>query len=405
MRNDFRNTAFKGEIRLSLKTVLITGGAGFIGTHLVNSIKSQAERIVLVDNLLPQIHQGSVGFSSELKSKATCIQGDIRDIAVLKLIAKEYKDIEAVIHLAAMTGTGQSMYAIQEYDSVNCGGTATLLEAILDRRDPHSSFAALKKVILASSRAIYGEGAYRCECSPQNIQYPAQRTADKMSRGEFGFSCPLCSQDMSPVHTPEDAPPQPTSFYGVTKLVQEQYLRTMLGAVGIESAILRFQNVFGPGQSLKNPYTGVIGVFYSNIAGLRPINIYEDGEISRDFVYVSDVADALVAVTTRNVTGTYNIGSGEFTLMTDVAKRLCELLGNEVPMSCSGTFRVGDIRQNAADITRAKKAFGYAPKVTVQEGLRRYVEWAKNEEPMDASVISEASDALKAAGLSGSSKN
>ena len=384
-----------------MKTVLITGGAGFIGSHLVAALAGSVERIVILDNLLPQVHEGRQDFSPELLDRATCVRGDVRDMAVWKSIAGDYPDIEAVVHLAAMTGTGQSMYALQEYDSINSGGTAAMLEALLNKQDTRTAFGSLRRVVLSSSRAIYGEGAYRCSDHAESLQYPPQRTAHDLQRGEFRFHCADCGKEMEAVPTPEIAPAQPTSFYGVTKLVQEQYVGAMLGAAGIERSILRFQNVFGPGQSLKNPYTGVIGVFYSNIVGGRPLSIYEDGEITRDFVYVTDVVDALVAAILGEAPGVMNIGSGQFTRLWDVAKWLCEILERDVPISCTGTFRVGDIRSNSADLRRAAAAFGYEPKVSVREGLRRYADWASNEQPMDAATIEGAAARLRAAGLAG----
>lgn len=381
--------------------VLITGGAGFIGTYLTRALKDRAE-VVLIDNLLPQVHAGRQEFPEELQEMATCITGDVRDREVWNRIALEHPDIDTIVHLAALTGTGQSMYDIREYDSVNCGGTATMLEAILDKREPSKCLSKVRRVILASSRAIYGEGAYRSTKDMDGLlYYPQQRTAEQLAASKWGFPAPDGSGDMEPVQTTEDAPPQPTSFYGVTKLVQEQYVRTMLTAAGIEHTILRFQNVFGAGQSLKNPYTGVIGVFYSNIVGGRPLSIYEDGEITRDFVYVTDVVSAVVKSIFAEKCGTYNIGSGEFSKLTDVAKWLCEALGREVPMNYDGAYRVGDIRHNAADLSRAHAELNYSPEVSVKEGLRRYVEWASQETPMNAETIATAANALKAAGLSG----
>lgn len=382
------------------RTVLITGGAGFIGTHLTHALFGQVDNIVLLDTLLPQVHHHRGQFSGELRERADCVIGDVRDLNTWKNLATRYPDIEVVIHLAALTGTGQSMYALKEYDSVNCGGTATMLEALLDQRDPPHGFPMLKRVVLASSRAIYGEGAYRCPDHQNDpLHYPKQRTAEQLERHQWSFSCPRCGKDMEPIRTPEDAPPSPTSFYGVTKLVQEQYIRTMLTAAGIGHTMLRFQNVFGPGQSLKNPYTGVIGVFYSNIVGGRALDIYEDAQITRDFVYVTDVVAAIVKAALQDVPGVFNIGSGEFTRLADVAKWLCESLEKEVPIGCKGAYRVGDIRHNAADLSRAASQLGYKPEVSVREGLHRYVAWAKQETPMDEATIAAAAAALQAAGL------
>lgn len=382
------------------KTVLITGGAGFIATHLTRALHGRVEKIVLLDNLLPQIHQGSDAFTAELRSLAECVVGDVRDPAAWKGLAADHPDIEVVIHLAALTGTGQSMYAIREYDSVNCGGTATMLECLLDRRDNGPGFPRLRHVVLASSRAVYGEGAYRCPADPPGIfRYPPQRTADQLARKMWNPACPACGEAMLAVPTSEDAPQQPTSFYGVTKLVQEQYVKTMMSAAQLTATTLRFQNVFGPGQSLKNPYTGVIGVFYSNIVGGRPIDIYEDGEISRDFIYISDVVEAIVRAAVDSVPGTFNVGTGQFTRLASIANWLCDALGKTVPIGCKGAFRVGDIRQNAADTTLARSVLRFEAAVSVQQGLHRYVDWARTETPLDEAAITNAAMALQAAGL------
>ena len=381
-------------------TILITGGAGFIGTHLTRVLYAQGKRIVLLDNLLQQVHKGSDRFPKELEQRAVCVVGDVRDPAVWKTLAADFPDCQTIVHLAALTGTGQSMVALREYDSVNCGGTATMLEALLDRQEGHARFPNLKRVVLASSRAIYGEGAYHIPGTPEDeLHYPPQRAAEQLAQRKWGFLSPDGTQEMEPVPTPEEAPPQPTSFYGVTKLAQEQYVRAMLTAAGVGHTILRFQNVFGPGQSLNNPYTGVIGVFYSNIVGGRALDIYEDGNISRDFVYVSDVAAAIVQAITGEVSGTFNVGSGVFTRLADVARWLCEALDRRVPISCRGAYRVGDIRHNAADLRRARAELGYAPQISVREGLRRYVAWAQHETPMEEAVIQAAAEELQKAGL------
>jgi dTDP-L-rhamnose 4-epimerase len=384
--------------RSDLRSVLITGGAGFIGTYLTRALHTQVDKIVLLDNLLPQVHQGRTEFPTELRACAVCVVGDVRDPAVWSQIAADHPDIDTIVHLAAMTGTGQSMYALAEYDSVNCGGTAAMLAALLDRRDPTKCLTNVSHVLLASSRAIYGEGAYRATPDAPLV-YPPPRTRAQLERHEWDF-VDAEGRKLSPVPTPEDAPPQPNSFYGVTKLVQEQYIRTMLTATGIGHTILRFQNVFGPGQSLKNPYTGVIGVFYSNIVGGRPLEIYEDGRVTRDFVYVTDVVAAVTSAILRRSEGTYNVGSGEFTQLADVARWLCTALDRTVPIECRGTFRVGDIRHNAADLRRARLGLGFQPQVSVEEGLRQYVAWAQHETPLNAETIAAATAELRAAGLS-----
>jgi dTDP-L-rhamnose 4-epimerase len=383
-----------------MSSIIITGGAGFIGSWLVEALGDRFSRIVVLDNLLPQVHSDANDFPSRVKDRAICIRGDVRNLSTWTSIATDYPDTEAVVHLAALTGTGQSMYDLHGYDSVNSGGTAVTLEALLDRRSGSVAFPNLKRVVLASSRAIYGEGAYRCSSHSDRLQYPSPRSLAQLSRAEWGLRCDECGAELTPAETPEDAQVAPNSFYGATKFAQELYMRTMLAAAGIDFTILRFQNVFGPGQSLKNPYTGVIGVFYSNIVSNIGLELYEDGQITRDFVFITDVVASIVGALCSTACGTYNVGTGQFTRLADVAAWLCESLDKKVDIRVSGRFRVGDIRHNAGDIRAARDGLGYVPRVSVRDGLRQYVEWAQAQTPLSSATILNAQRELEAAGLS-----
>jgi dTDP-L-rhamnose 4-epimerase len=371
------------------KQILITGGAGFIGSYLAPELVSRGHRVIIVDNLLAQVHGEQAQFTDSLKNLAVCAHGDVRDPMIWSRLASTFPDVEIIIHLAAMTGTGQSMYEIREYEDVNSGGAAALLQSALDRIHPEQTFGSLRHVILASSRAVYGEGAYRCDCSG-NLQFPAARTAAQLADQKWGFGCRHCGKELSPAPTPEAAAPSPASFYGATKLAQEYYFRSLLRPAGLGLSIFRLQNVFGPGQSLSNPYTGVLGVFCSNILTGSQIEIFEDGEISRDFVYVSDVVDAIAGAVDTEPNGLFNIGSGEFTRLADVARWLCGMLDQDVPIVARGTYRVGDVRHQAADIRAAHAKLGFQPRVSVTQGLQRYAEWVRYESPMDAAKLSES---------------
>jgi dTDP-L-rhamnose 4-epimerase len=362
-------------------TILITGGAGFIGHHLTDALAMDAlgplaRSIVVVDSLIEEVHGPDGAFSEELLAKAHCIRGDIRDARVWARVAAEFPQVELIVHLAALTGTGQSMNLIPEYIDVNCGGTAALSSFVLS-----GGFPALKKLILASSRAVYGEGSYLCEADGE-IHYCDLRPMEALMRGAWDPLCPRCERGLSPVLSREDAPARPASVYGISKWTQERLLGATVEMAGIPCTILRFQNVYGPGQSLKNPYTGVLGVFFSSILNGYPIEIFEDGRISRDFVYCTDAAQALKQAALRGGGGIYNIGGGEFIPIERIARAMRDMMRSEVPVTASGRFRAGDIRHNAADISRAARDLAFRPAVSLEEGLSRYLIWATSRAPM-----------------------
>lgn len=378
---------------MKYRTVLITGGAGFLGHYVVSAFASQAERLVVLDNLLGDVHGGAdffpeADFPPALKAKLHCVRGDIRDPAIWQTIGAQFSDIELVIHLAALTGTGQSMNLIAEYADVNGVGTAVLLSALLS-----GAFPALQHVILAASRAIYGEGAYRCDFEDR-VHYVTLRRAAALAQGQWNPLCPDCARPLSPLPTPESAPPQPASVYGVSKWTQEGLMHSILATSGIPYTALRFQNIYGPGQSLSNPYTGVFGVFFSSLRHGYPIDIFEDGLVTRDFIHCTDAARAISLAAQRRPSGALNIGSGAFTPISEVAHIMRRLLDSRVPISSSGRFRSGDIRHSAADISLAQKTLDFHPSVPLEVGVAGYLDWALKKNPMLPQVFLKSRESL-----------
>jgi dTDP-L-rhamnose 4-epimerase len=356
--------------------ILITGGAGFIGLHLAKALSAHGHKITVLDNLAEQIHGPNARFPSELEQVARCVLGDVGNRQVL---APETVGKEVIIHLAAETGTGQSMYAIQRYANVNLQGTATLLDIIVNDRP-----TCLRKLVVASSRAIYGEGKYRCEA--HGIVYPKSRSVESMTDGQFEPECPRCGLAVHVLPTSEDTPCTPSSFYGLTKQVQEQMVLMFGAALGLDAIALRYQNVYGPGQSLSNPYTGLLAVFSNLVRQGKPLNIFEDGQESRDFVYIDDAVDATIACLLPEVRGIHalNVGSGVRTTVLEVASAVRSYFGSDVPVQITKAFRVGDIRHNAADISRLQALTGFEPKWHFTDGLNEFLKWTKTHSAKEA---------------------
>ncbi len=353
--------------------VLITGGAGFIGSHLARALVTAGHQVILYDNLHPQVHPGSAR-PLHLPAQAELIVGDVRD---RRSLHRALAGVEAVYHLAALTGVGQSMYQIAEYTAVNIGGTAVLLDILANEHH------TVKRLILASSRAIYGEGAYDCaRCGPILV---VGRSDAALQAGRWDPVCPHCA---APVHsrpTPESHPPSPRSVYAANKLAQEELVQAVAPAYGVEAVILRFFNVYGPGQSLANPYTGLLSAFFTRLQAGRPIELYEDGLESRDFVHVDDAVRAcLLALEEPAAAGeTFNIGSGQAATVLEIALTLSRLAGHPDLYNVSGRFRVGDIRHGCADITKARRLLGYSPQVSLSAGLLTFLDWATAQQPHD----------------------
>ncbi|OAA86965.1 NAD-dependent epimerase/dehydratase family protein [Clostridium ljungdahlii] len=355
-----------------MKKVLVTGGAGFIGTEIVKQLDKIGEyEITVLDALTSQIH-GEYAEESYLfkmiKNKCRFIKADIRDLSSVKYAIA---DNEYIIHLASETGTGQSMYMVNQYNDVNVMGTSNLLQAILSLGNKSS----VKKIVLSSSRSIYGEGKY--ECCNCGIVYPRSRKKDKMENGDFNMYCPKCGSKLKVVSTTEDSEVIPHSLYAFTKYAQEKMIETMCPAAGLEYTIFRFQNVYGVGQSLKNPYTGILSIFSSLLLENKNINIFEDGQESRDFVNVIDVASAVISSldNLKSNNEIINIGSGKAISVLDIANKLKKFYKSNSKINITGDFRIGDIAHNFADIQKAVSILDYKQTVNLDKGLNDFCNW------------------------------
>lgn len=351
--------------------VLITGGAGFIGTHLARRLLRENCDVTIFDNFSRQIHGDQQHLSSDLKNNVHLVIGDVRD-------RNKFSDVlagqDVVVHLAAETGTGQSMYEIIQYEDVNIKGTAVLLDCLINDKS-----SRLKKIVVASSRAIYGEGKY--ECPSHGIVYPPLRKTEEMKAGYFETVCPLCRVYCKSLPTDEISKIQPVSFYGLTKQMQEQMVFLFAKILGISAYALRYQNIYGPGQSLKNPYTGVLAIFSNRASRGEPIYIFEDGLESRDFVYVEDAVDATWRCIGHDgfEVQSFNVGSGERTTILEVAREIISFFGKRSDISITGAFREGDIRHNLADLTKVKDIIGFVPQWKFHSGISEFLSWVVSQ--------------------------
>jgi dTDP-L-rhamnose 4-epimerase len=354
--------------------ILITGGAGFIGSSLALALIAKGHVITVLDNLSEQIHgadaeSGSFLFQ-KIKNKVVFVKGDVCNEQDWK---KVLPGQDVIVHLAAETGTGQSMYLIKKYTDVNIGGTSLMLDLLAN------GTYAVKKVVIASSRAIYGEGRY--VAADGTYVYPGSRSKERLSSGKFEVEY-KSAENLQLISTDEESKIHPTSVYGITKQLQEQMVMTVCPSIGISPVAFRYQNVYGPGQSLKNPYTGILSIFSNLIKNNQPINIFEDGKESRDFVFIDDVVAATVAgIEMEAANGeVFNVGTGVATSVMDVARALIKGYGIEVALNVSGDFRVGDIRHNFADITKLKERLNVVPSVTFNEGIKKFTAWVNEQE-------------------------
>lgn len=353
--------------------ILVTGGAGFIGIRLVRKLLADGHNVSILDNFSPQIHGANDRLPTDLEDSVELIRGDVRDESVWISALPGH---EVVINLAAETGTGQSMYQVRKYAEVNLLGTAVLYDLLA--KNPNNR---VERVIVASSRAVYGEGAY--SCSEDGTVYPLPRSTTDKKLGLFDPICPICEGPCISIPTPETAPFQPFSFYGLTKQVQEQTTLLFGEVLGIPSFALRYQNVYGPGQSLKNPYTGILAIFANLARSGGDINVFEDGEESRDFVYIDDVVNATTASVTcpPNRSSSINIGSQERIRIIQVAEAVNEYFGGRSKVKVNGAFRQGDIRHGFADLRRAKSLLNYEPQTCFTAGLRKFLGWVEENQP------------------------
>ena len=379
-----------------MKKVLITGGFGFIGLHLAKQFTDNSVSVVLLDNLSEQIH-GTVPALTDsiLRSPLVrCVRGDVRN-------AQDWKTaldgVTAVVHLAAETGTAQSMYEIARYTETNVGGTAVLMDILANGQ--HS----VEKVLLASSRSVYGEGAY--DCRRCGTVYPSARSDGSLRVGIWEPVCPLCGNDIAAVATAEHARARASSIYAATKLAQEDLVRISGAALNIATVIFRFQNVYGEGQSLKNPYTGILSIFSNKLRQGKPIYLYEDGRESRDFVHVEDVVRAvfLGATKTGGDGKTLNVGSGKQTTVAELASHLKDCFNDRSVTEISGEYRQGDIRHCYADITLIGNALGFAPKIDLAMGIRRFTDWVRMQS-VEPDRLHQATQELVDRGLMGQNR-
>lgn len=352
-----------------MSNILVTGGAGFIGSHIVDALIERGHRVRVLDALVDQVH-GNSG-PQYVNRRAEFLQGDICDA---ELVDRALEGVEVVYHKAAEVGVGQSMYEIARYVRANDLGTAVLLEAIVKRRPQ------VKKLVVASSMSIYGEGAYACEsCGP--VQPKLRALAQLLDR-DWEISCPRCGAKAKPVPTNEDKTLFPSSVYAVSKQDQEQFCIVVGRAYDIPVVALRYFNVYGPRQALSNPYTGVCAIFSARLLNDQQPLIFEDGEQTRDFVHVSDIVQAnLLALETDSANyETLNIGTGSPISISEIALMLARGLNKDIQPQVTGKYREGDIRHCVADVSRAKKLLGYEPKVKLADGIPELLEWVAQQQ-------------------------
>lgn len=373
-----------------MANILLTGGAGFIGCNLARKLLLVGETVTVLDNLSEQIHGANPVWPAELRGART-ILGSVTDREVVQdALAGQ----DAVVHLAAETGTGQSMYRVGHYSHANVCGTAVLLDQLMATPNP-----TVRKLVVASSRAVYGEGAYRC--IQHGTVYPRMRAVAEVASGQYEPVCPQCSRPCQSIPTDETAPFMPASFYGLTKQAQEQAVLMFGAHLGLSAYALRFQNVYGPGQSLKNPYTGILAIF-SNLARTgQAINLFEDGGPTRDFVYIDDVVESIklcLADSRPLVNAVYNVGTGQSVSVETVARTVVEHFNSTSPVAVTGQFRSGDIRHNRANISAISRDLGFAPRWSFAAGIGEFLNWAATQ-PAESDGYRKSLDELKARGL------
>ncbi len=373
---------------------VISGGAGFIGCHLSRKLLNEGWSVAILDNFHPQVHGSNRSLPDDLMGKVELIIGDVRNVDDWR---KALQGSHVVIHLAAETGTGQSMYEIDRYEQVNIHGTAVLLDELARMKEK-----TVKKVILASSRAVYGEGRYLCP--EHGTFHPEMRLPENLKRSVFNPICPVCQKECEPVATTEESPARPVSVYGFTKLAQEMMLQLAGRPLGFQAGVLRYQNVFGPGQSLENPYTGILSIFSGLAKAGQEINIFEDGLETRDFVYIEDVVEATWQCLVRELDGyeVFNIGSGKRTTVLEVAGLINRFFGERSTLRVSGDYRVGDIRHNFADLSRVKRLLGFSPSWSFKDGLKQFLDWADGQKSQTGDY-QRSLEEMKARGLMGKS--
>lgn len=361
-----------------MKNILISGGAGFIGSKLALKLVDKGYSVTVLDNLSPQIHGHNAEIESflylSIKDKVKFIKGTVTSKNDwLKAIEEQ----DVIVHYAAETGTGQSMYEIQKYIDVNVGGTAIMLDILANQKHQ------VKKVIVASSRSIYGEGKYLTKDG--GVVYPKHRVSVDMDKGDFNVKYEG-QESLVLVATDEESKIHPSSVYGITKQNQEQMVMTVCPTIGIAPVAFRYQNVYGPGQSLSNPYTGILSIFSTLIRNGKNLNVFEDGLESRDFVYIDDVIEATILGIEKDAANgeVFNVGSGISTTVVEVANQLISNYQIAVKFNISGNYRLGDIRHNFADLSKINNMLGFNNKYTFTEGVSKFCSWVLGQEVNDS---------------------
>jgi len=374
---------------MSIRDILVTGGAGYIGSHLVDALVARDYHVTVLDNLEPQVHR-SGRWPSYANPKAKYVQGDVRDRSVFEPLVL---GAQAVVHFGAAVSVGQSMYQIDRYVDVNTRGTALLLDILVNTKHK------VEKVLVASSIGVYGEGAY--ECATHGAVAPTIRSEQQLAARDWEQHCPHCGKHVKSIPTPEDKALYRDNIYSMTKYHQEEMVLLIGKTYGIPSVAPRFFNVYGPRQSLSNPYAGVAAIWLSRLLnGKQPI-VFEDGGQLRDFVSIHDVVDCLVLMLEKPGADylPVNVGSGETITILEIARLLARLLGSSIEPQITQSGRKFDIRHNTADITRARQTLDFTPKVSLDEGFSELIEWAKTTPDVAVDFFDKALQELQEKGL------
>jgi dTDP-L-rhamnose 4-epimerase len=374
-----------------MKKILITGGAGFIGNHLSRLLLAEGMSIRILDSLSSQIHGAlPLGLDWLANERIEFIRGSITDRSAVEIALE---GASHVVHLASETGTGQSMYEMARYNEINSQGTAVLLDTLANRRDK-----TVERILLSSSRSVYGEGAYICASCGDDLGrvFPGARPASQLAAHSWEPLCPRCGGELTAVPTRESDAVRPASIYAATKYAQEDLVRVACEALGIGYAILRLQNVYGEGQSLRNPYTGILSIFSTRIRRGLDLPIFEDGLESRDFVHVEDVARAMheCLISPKPINRVVNVGSGIASSVWDVASKLVASLRGNSKIRVTSEYRLGDIRHNVADITNLLELMPGGPRIGLDKGLDRFSAWVKTQ-PLPEDLLDRANAELR----------
>ena len=374
---------------MPIRHVLVTGGAGYIGSHLVDSLVARDYRVTVLDNLEPQVHRSGT-WPSYANPAVEYVRGDVRDRGVFEPLVLA---TDAVVHFGAAVSVGQSMYQVDRYVDVNTRGTALLLDILVNAKHK------VQKVLVASSIGVYGEGAYRC--TDHGAVAPTIRSAEQLAAHDWEQRCPICREHVVSVPTPEDKALYRDNIYSMTKYHQEEMVLLIGKTYGIPAVAPRFFNVYGPRQSLSNPYAGVAAIWLSRLLNDKQPVVFEDGGQLRDFVSIHDVVDCLGLMLETSGADflPVNVGSGDTVTILDIARLLNRILGKSIEPQVTGQGRLFDIRHNTADITRARTALGFAPKVSLEQGFSELVEWARTTPDVAVDFFDKALDELKEKGL------